>query len=336
MKKILYIGNNLESKNPTTIVLLSTLLKDLGFEVNVYSNKKNKFFRLLAMCLGVFKHRKATYLLIDTYSTSNFYYALVVSQLARLFNLKYIPILHGGNLPIRLKNSLYLSGLIFKNAAFNVAPSNYLLQNFKSNGFKTVFIPNAIELKNYSFKLRKTISPKLLWVRAFDEIYNPQMAIKVLALLKKTYPNASLCMVGPDKDGSLTNVKMLSKELGIEKSVEFTGLLDKNKWIKKSEEFDVFINTTNIDNAPVSVIEAMALGLPVISTNVGGIPYLIDTEIEGILVKKNNETEMVNAIINLIENPIKAVNIANNARKKAANFESVFVKEQWQKLLENA
>lgn len=336
MKKILYIGNNLDSKNPTTIVLLSTLLKDLGFEVNVYSNKKNKFFRLLAMCLGVFKHRKATYLLIDTYSTSNFYYALVVSQLARLFNLKYIPILHGGNLPIRLKNSLYLSGLIFKNAAFNVAPSNYLLQNFKSNGYKTVFIPNAIELKNYSFKLRKTIIPKLLWVRAFDEIYNPQMAIKVLALLKKTYPNASLCMVGPDKDGSLTNVKMLSKELGIEKSVEFTGLLDKYKWIKKSEEFDVFINTTNIDNAPVSVIEAMALGLPVISTNVGGIPYLIDTEIEGILVEKNNETEMVNAIINLIENPIKAVNIANNARKKAANFESVFVKDQWQKLLENA
>ncbi|REE81974.1 glycosyltransferase involved in cell wall biosynthesis [Lutibacter oceani] len=336
MKKILYIGNNLDAKNPTTIVLLSTLLQEIGFEVNIYSNKKNKLLRLLAMCLGVFKYRKASFLLIDTYSTSNFYYALVVSQLARLFNLKYLPILHGGNLPIRLKNSLYLSELIFKNAELSVAPSNYLLQHFKSNGFKTVFIPNGIELKNYPFKLRKTISPKLLWVRAFDEIYNPQMAIKVVALLKETYPNASLCMVGPDKDGSLTNAKMLAKELGVQNSIEFTGLLDKKKWIKKSEEFDVFINTTNIDNTPVSVIEAMALGLPVISTNVGGISYLIDAKIDGILVEKNNETEMANAIINLIENPIKAVNIANNARQKVANFDSVVVKEEWRKLLENA
>ena len=65
----MYIGNNLDAKNPTTIVLLSSLLKDLGFEVYTYSNKKNRVVRLIAMCFGVFKHRKADWLLIDTYST---------------------------------------------------------------------------------------------------------------------------------------------------------------------------------------------------------------------------------------------------------------------------
>ena len=333
MKQLVYIGNNLDTKNPTTLVILSVLLKEIGFKVSIYSNKKQKLARLFAMCFGVFKHKKDDYLLIDTYSTSNFYYAAITSQLARIFNLKYIPILHGGNLPNRLKKSVFLSNLIFKNSVINIAPSNYLLENFKNYGFKTMFIPNAIKLKNYPFKLRSVIEPKILWVRAFDKIYNPEMAIKVLFALNKIYPKASLCMVGPDKDGSLANVKNLAKNYGILNNIEFTGLLEKKEWIKKSNSYDVFINTTTIDNTPVSVLEAMALGLPVISTNVGGIPYLIKNDVNGFLVKNNNEIEMVNAIVNLIKNPIKSQLITKNARKLVEGFDVEIVKQHWHKLL---
>ena len=105
MKKLVYIGNNLEAKNPTTMVLLSALLVEMGIEVSIYSNKNNKIARLLSMCNGVLKHKNADYLLIDIYSTSNFYYAVITSQLSRILNLKYIPILHGGNLPKRLNHS---------------------------------------------------------------------------------------------------------------------------------------------------------------------------------------------------------------------------------------
>ena len=108
MKKILYIGNHLKAKNPTTLELLTKMLRNNNFKVIVYSNKSNKLLRLLDMCWGVIKHRKADYLLIDTYSTFNFYYAFFTSQLARLFSLKYIPILHGGNLPKRIENSPFL------------------------------------------------------------------------------------------------------------------------------------------------------------------------------------------------------------------------------------
>ncbi len=334
MKKLIYIGNNLNSKNPTTIVLLSTLLNEIGFEVSVYSNKENKLARLLAMCLGVFKHKKNNFLLIDTYSTLNFYYAVITSQLARIFNLKYIPILHGGDLPNRLKNSGYLSKLVFKNAEINVAPSNYLVKHFKEKGFNTIFIPNAITLKNYDFKERKIVKPKLLWVRAFDTMYNPEMAINVLAALKQTYPNASLCMVGPDKDGSLEQAKSAAIKYGIEDAVEFTGLLDKQTWIARSKEFSIFINTTTVDNTPVSVIEAMALGLPVVSTNVGGIPYLIKNGVHGVLVENKNELEMANAIVKLIENPFQTLAITKNARKLVEGFDVEIVKEQWHKLLE--
>ncbi|WP_298368929.1 glycosyltransferase family 4 protein [uncultured Lutibacter sp.] len=333
MKKIVYIGNNLSGKNPTTLIQLSAMLEELGFKTFIYSNKKNKLSRLIAMCLGVLKHRTSNYLLIDTYSTTNFYYALLVSQLARLLSIPYIPILHGGNLPHRLKVHPKLCNLIFNYAYVNVAPSNYLFSNFKKASFNVQFIPNAISLNNYKFKERYKIEPKLLWVRAFDKIYNPKLAVEVLALLKKQYPNAKLCMVGPDKDGSMEEVKSLAKKLNIINSLEITGLLSKEAWIEKSKDFDIFINTTTIDNTPVSVIEAMALGLPVVSTNVGGIPYLIKNNENGFLVENRNVPEMADKVLEILKCPNKAYANAQNARKLSESFDVQLVQKQWSNLL---
>lgn len=315
---------------------LTKLLQSEGHSVICASDKTNKIFRLWAMCFTIVKHRKTTdVVLIDTFSTSNFYYALITSQLARIFSLKYIPILHGGNLPKRLKHAEYFSALIFKYAFQNVSPSTYLAHEFKKYNYQTVFIPNSITLAEFPFKLRAVLEPKLLWVRAFDKIYNPVMAIKVLALLQETHKNASLCMVGPDKDGSLNQAKDLAIQLGLAESVTFTGVLPKEQWHQLSEKFDIFINTTNIDNMPVSVIEAMALGLPIISTNAGGLPYLIENGVEGLLIPVKDEKKMAEAILTLLKNPEKAMEMSKNAREKAEKFDENNIKTQWNNLLEN-
>jgi glycosyltransferase involved in cell wall biosynthesis len=185
------------------------------------------------------------------------------------------------------------------------------------------------------FKLRTVLEPKLLWVRAFDKIYNPAMAVKVLSLLKATHKNASLCMVGPDKDGSLSQAKALAKQLGVAESITFTGVLPKEQWHQMSENYDIFINTTNIDNMPVSIMEAMALGLPIVSTNAGGLPYLIENGADGILIPVKDEKLMAEAIVNLLKNPSKAMEMSKKAREKAENFDENRVKQQWHKLLEN-
>lgn len=329
---ILYIGNNIKSKtnNVTYMVTLSNLLKDEGYELLMTSSKKNQLLRILDMLLTIVKYRKSIrYILIDTYSTRNFYYALACSQLARVFKLKYIPILHGGNLPSRLKNSTKYCDLIFKYSYKNIAPSNYLKNAFEDKGYETIFIPNVLEINNYKFKKRKEFSPRLLYVRAFDKIYNPQMAVYVLSELLKKYPLAKLCMVGPDKDGSLQECKDLAMLLGISESIEFKGLLSKVQWHKLSEEFDIFINTTNLDNTPVSVMEAMALGLVVVSTNVGGIPYLISNGFEGVLVAPNNVDRMTFAIDNIILNTVSTQQLILNARKKVESFDWSHVKQSW-------
>ena len=336
MKKsnILYIGNNLVEKTnyATSMDILSSLLKLEGFTVYKSSSKSNKMLRLLEMCFTIISFRtKFDYVLIDTYSTSNFYYAFITSQLCRIFNLRYLPILRGGNLPYRLDHNPTLSSLIFNNSFQNIAPSGYLKHEFEIKGYKTLLIPNVIPIIKYNFKNRLRLLPKLLYVRSFAKIYNPTMAIEVLKELKKTYSKAVLCMVGPNKDGTLNDVQQLIDRYELHDSVEITGVLSKSEWHKKSEEFDVFINTTNVDNTPVSVIEAMALGLPIVSTNVGGMPFLVENNKDGLLVEKNNAIEMAIRIIEILEK--NNISLVKNARIKAESFDCNIVKNKWVEIL---
>src|SRR5690606_9373203 len=111
--------------------------------------------------------------------------------------------------------------------------------------------------------------------------------------------------------------------------VTFTGKLPKVDWIEISKEYNVFINTTNFDNMPISVIEAMALGIPIVSTNVGGMPYLISNEHDGLLVPPNNEIEFMRAINNLLMNPKTRELMVLNARKKVELYDWDLVKHKW-------
>lgn len=334
-KKILYIGNQLSQHglNKTTIETLGPDLEKEGFTVICASNKRQFFFRFLEMVKVCFFCQSVDYVLIDTYSTIAFWYAFVCSQIARFRKIKYIPILHGGNLPNRLQKNPKISRIIFKHAYQNVAPSNYLKSEFEKYGYTSVtYIPNSIPLQDYTFKKRSVFHPNLLWVRAFASIYNPQMAVLVLISLQKKYPNATLTMVGPDKDGSLESTKKLANDLGV--NVNFTGQLSKEDWRDLAAEHDVFINTTHFDNTPVSLIEAMALGLPIVSTNVGGIPYLVEDKKHAFLVQDNDTQEMVQSIENLLDDQDFAIQMINNAKALALSFDWDVVKTKWKMLLE--
>lgn len=333
--QILYLGNQLSKHgfNKTTIETLGFQLEMEGLSIFYSSDKKSLSIRMLAMISAVFKYRKRIeYILIDTYSTKAFWYSFVCSQLARFFKIKYIPILHGGDLPNRLKTNPKLCQIMFANAYRNVAPSGYLKQAFEQKGYANIiYIPNSIEIQKYKFKKRTDFTPKLLWVRAFDLIYNPEMAVKVLFELQKTFPNASLTMVGPDKDGSLNTTKFFAESLGV--TVNFTGQLSKEAWRKLALEHDFFINTSNFDNTPVSVMEAMALGLPIVSTNVGGIPYLLNHKATALLVSANDVDQMTNSILYLITNSKNTIVMAQNARRKIEKMDWEVVKRQWIRLI---
>ncbi len=281
------------------------------------------------MLLSILWHyRKIDFVLIDTYSTQNFWYAYFSGLLCRTLKVNYIPILRGGNLPARIKKNPKESEELFTYSWLNIVPSSYLMDKCLEYGIKNLkFLPNSITIKNYNFKSRKKLTPTLLWVRAFANIYNPWLAITTLELLLKDYPEAQLSMVGPDKDGSLAACKSYAAAKSL--PVTFTGKLKKQQWISLASTHDIFINTSNIDNTPVSVIEAMALGLPVISCNVGGIPFLIEAGKTGMLVERDHAAAMKSAVAQLLEDPALAVKIAINARQHAQTFDWEIIRHQW-------
>lgn len=333
--RLLYIGNKLSAHGytVTSIETLGGLLEKEDYELTYASSKKKKIPRLLDMLYTTFRCRdKVDFVLIDTYSTRNFWYVFLVSQLCRLLHLKYLPNLHGGDLPNRIRRTPKLCNMIFKHAYLNIAPSYYILEAFNNNGYGFInYIPNTIEIKNYPFKVRDNLAPKLLWVRSFTAIYNPEMAIRVLQELKKEYPQAELCMVGPDKDGTLDKIKSLAHSLDLE--VRFTGKLSKQEWIELSQQYDIFINTTHFDNSPVSVVEAMALGLPVISTRVGGISYLLHDKKTALLVDDNDIQGMVRSVKELMANPELKNHLVSNARGLAEGFDWSKVRHMWDEVL---
>src|SRR5690606_4665761 len=124
-KRLLYVGNCLavQGLSPTTADTLPPDLRKMGYNVIAVSSKKNKLLRLLDMLWTTFRNRKHIDLvIIDAYSTLNFYYAVFVADVCRRYRIPYVPILHGGGLPERLKKSPRLSKTLFRKAFTNVAP----------------------------------------------------------------------------------------------------------------------------------------------------------------------------------------------------------------------
>lgn len=342
---ILYIGNRLTKAglNPTNADTLGELLDEI-VPMILTSSKTNKFLRLLDMSATLLKNRKQLqYVLIDTYSTTNFYYTLLAVCWCRIFKLRYISILHGGNLPNRLDVTPRLCHFVFAHSYRNVAPSQYLEVAFEKRGYTNVeVIPNPFCMSKYSFLPRLSFNPPcLLWVRAYASIYNPTMAIDVLFELKKKYPKACLCMVGPDKDGSKRKVEQQANQYGMtvafdsdhQADVLLLGKMSQSEWHTLSMSYNIFINTTNFDNTPMSVIEAMALGLPIISTNAGGIPFLVEHTVEGLLSPVEDVPEMVSNIESVVMRPEKALLMTKNARRQVTAFDEAVVLQAWARLL---
>jgi glycosyltransferase involved in cell wall biosynthesis len=304
------------------------------FKVYYASSKLNKVLRMLDMVYTFFrKKHKVDCVIIAVYSTLNFYYAWVIALLCRIFGKPYIAYLHGGNLPARLVRSPSMSNAVFRHSYINIAPSDYLKKAFEQVGYKALLIPNFIQIEDLPFVQRENLRPRLLWVRAFEKTYHPEMTVRVFAGIQKLYPEAELCMVGPDKDGSMKECKQLANELHLEGKIVFKGKLTKPEWAALAANYDIFISSTQIDNTPISVIEAMALGLPIVSTAVGGVPFLLKHLETGLLSPGNDIPAMVENIQKLLNSSVLAQKLSLNARQKAETFDWKVVEKQWLDLL---
>lgn len=316
---------------------LAQELQKMGFDVQLVSRRRSRVRRVADMMLTVWRAQH-TYDLIqlDIYSGAAFSWAEWVSKLAHQMRKPIVMVLHGGNLPVFARKHQRRLSQLCARAVKIIAPSNYLAHALSSFGHDIVVIPNPIDLAGHGYRRRDTPQPRLIWLRTFHRIYDPLLAIRVLARIKSKYPEARLTMIGPDKDGTLAKARYEAKRLGVFDQITFTGGIPKSEVPRLLSMGDIFLNTTTIDNSPVSVLEAMASGLAVVSTDVGGMPYLVDSECDGLLVPPGDVDKMTAAVVRVLEEPGLAGRLSESGRKKAEMHGWDAVLPRWEALFTEA
>ena len=334
MNKVLYLGNKFYHYKRVNSVLetLEPLFSEFC-NIKTASDKKNQVLRFLHMVFYFFRYGlKADKIIIDVYSTKAFYFAYIFAKFSLFFNKKYILFLHGGNLPDRFHRSPFMTKAIFKRAYRIIAPSFYLQSFFQDKGFKVIRIPNIIELVKYSFKLRKKVEPRLLALRGFGKPYNPLMTLKAVNELKIFIPDIQLLMMGNKEDYHYKEVINFIEKNHLQNIVTIQPKCTREEWVVLSQDYDIMISNPVIDNTPVSLIEGMALGMCIITTNVGGIPNLV-SENECLLLESNDVAALTQGILYLIRQPDYACQLSINGRKKAEEFDWKIIKEKWMEVL---
>ncbi len=270
---------------------------------------------------------------VDLFSGKAFLWGEAVGKLLRMLGVPFVYSMHGGALPEFAHTRAERVTRCLARAAAVTAPSPYLLETMKSYRPDALLVPNAIETARYRFRLRQKAAPRLIWVRRFHEIYNPAMAVEVLAELLPRFPSATLTMVGGDSDGSYDRVLRLARDRGVFQQIRFLGAVPRESVGDYLAEADVFVNTTNIDNTPVSILEALAAGLCVVTTDAGGLPYLLNQGTEALLTPCGDAPAMAAGVARLLTDPSLAEQLSGNGRRKAATFDWPIVLGQWKELL---
>jgi glycosyltransferase involved in cell wall biosynthesis len=194
-----------------------------------------------------------------------------------------------------------------------IVPSGFLADVFKRRDVATRIVPNIVNLERFTAGERHRHSsgdagPKLLVTRNLEPIYDIDTALRVLQQVRKSFPEASItiCGSGPERD----RLVALAQALEIESAVVFTGRVDNEQIAALYQSADVMVNPSLADNMPNSVLEALASGVPVVSTEVGGVPYLVQHEKTALLVPVSDVDAMAKAVIRVLETPELAARLA--------------------------
>lgn len=181
-------------------------------------------------------------------------------------------------------------------------PSGFLKDAFEQElEIKTIVVPNIADLSQFAFTRRDRLEPKLIVTRSLEDIYDIPSVILAFNEVKKLFPSALLGIVG---DGSRRSaLESLVCELDLKNCVRFYGELSHEKIAAVYQQYDIFINASKVDNLPGSILEAFASGLPVVSTNAGGIPYMVRDGENGLLCETGDHTSLAKNAIKILNTP---------------------------------
>lgn len=216
-----------------------------------------------------------------------------------------------------------------RRAALRVTPSDFLRRVFDRRGLQAEVIPNVIDLARFAPRRRRAHSdaPHVVVARNLEPIYGLDTAIRAFAMLRKSYPRATLTLAGtgPQRDELIE----LARSLGLSSAVHFPGRIDHADMPALYARADLALNPSTVDNMPNSVLEAQASGLPLVSTDVGGVPDIVEHGVTGLLVPVGKPELMADALRRLLDDAELADQLVQAAALRVAEFGWPQVRLQW-------
>jgi glycosyltransferase involved in cell wall biosynthesis len=336
-RRALMVGNYLSSSLGTRGVCedLADELSAAGWQVVRTSRHSGRLRRVLDMIGTTWRERdRYDVAQVDVYSGRSFVWAELVCALLQLLAKPFVLTLHGGNLPRFSRRWPGRVRRLLRSAVSVSCPSPFLSEKLRKLRDDIVVIPNGLAVTRYDFAPRVKARPQLVWLRAFHRIYNPSLALRAVARLAPEFPAMRLTMIGPDKgDGSFREARDAAKTERVADRVSFPGAIPKTKVGDWLSNHDIFVNTTNVDNAPVSVLEAMACGLCVVSTDAGGVRDLVREGEDALLVPPNDPDAMAAAVRRILTEPGLAEKLSRSGRARALRHDWSAVVPLWDELL---
>lgn len=282
-----------------------------------------KFFKYIFGIIGTIKQCSVIHIL----ACSHVYFFLNVIPaviIGKVFKKKVIINYRGG------EAATFFSGFagnflwVFRLADTVIVPSGFLQSVFQNLGVSTEIIPNISEVGRFHFSLPDYSDHiKFICTRNFEPYYDILTLVKSFELVKKILPKASLTLIG---EGTLKkDILNYVMHAGLTDSVSFPGRIDPQDMPGYLLKHDIYVNSSVVDNYPISLLEAFSSGLPVVSTAAGGIPYMVEHCETGLLVQPENPQALAGEMIRLANDVALGERLAVHAKRLAD-------KHSWEKI----
>ena len=265
---------------------------------------------------------------VHVFSASYFSFLLAplpAILVARLLGRPVVLNYRSGEAPDHLARSR-VARWALRSVASNVVPSRFLVEVLGGFGIKASVIPNLVDMSRFQFRERATLRPRLLSTRNFDGLYNVACTIRAFHLVQQQFPEATLTLVGAGKEEG--RLQGLVRELGV-RGVTFAGQVGPDDIAGVYADHDIYLQSPDIDNMPTSVIEAFACGLPVVSTEAGGVPAILTHGVHGLLAPIGDYQTLGRHVVELLKDRAAARQYVLAARESIQGCTWSAVRGQW-------
>ena len=279
---------------------------------------------VLSLLLRVHKYN-----VIHVFSASYFSFILAPTPailIGKLYHRKVLLNYHSGEAGDHLQRWRRTAIPTIRLVDSIVVPSEYLVRVFASFGLEARAIYNLIDTSRFRFRERVALRPVFLSNRNLESHYGVDRVLRAFAMIQEKFSEASLTIVG---DGSQSRpLTILATELNLQNTM-FIGQVDHAAIADVYDAADIFLNGSEIDNQPLSILEAFSCGLPVVTTDPGGIPDIVQDERTGMVVSAGDYAEMAERAICLLNNPTLTKRIVEQARHECLKYSWEAVRDAW-------